>query len=127
MAYWLNLEKVGLYYSFSFDSLAGPSAPGAKQNDVNYDISIAKTLLPQDTPFLGGFTVFLEAFAQTDLDGSNSGHTVVTLTPGVRFNLGKSDQVQFGKDNWLLLGADIPVSGPRPNDVVWRFTYIKNF
>jgi hypothetical protein len=127
LAYWLNLNKTGLYYSFSFDSLAGPGATGAKRNDVNYDISLARTLLPQDTPILGGFTVFLETFAQTDLDGSNSGHTVVTLTPGVRFNLGKSDRVQFGKDNWLLFGADIPVSGPRPNDVIWRLSYIKNF
>jgi hypothetical protein len=127
LAYFLNLNKVGLYYSFSFDSLAGPHAVGAKLDDVNYDITIAKTLLPQETPFVGGFTPFLEAFGQTDLDGSTRGHTVVTLTPGVRFNLGVTDLAKFGKDNWLLFGADIPVSGPRPNDVVWRLTYIKNF
>jgi hypothetical protein len=127
MAYWLNLYKVGLYYSFSFDSLAGPHNGGAKQNDVSYDISVARTLLPPDTPFLGGFTVFLESFGQTDLDGATSGHTVVTMTPGVRFNLGKSDRVRFGNDNWLLFGADIPVSGPRPYDVGWRFSYIKNY
>jgi hypothetical protein len=127
LAYFLNLNKTGLYYSSSFDSLAGPYAKGAKLNDVNYDISIARTLLPPETPLLGGFTAFLETYGQTDLDGSNSGHTVVTMTPGVRFNLGKSDRVRFGKDNWLLFGADIPISGPRPYDVGWRFSYIKNF
>ncbi len=127
LAYWIGLDKVGLYYSVLFDSLAGPRAAGARQTDVGYDISIAKTLLPQDTPLLGGFTVFLENFAQTDLDGANSGHTVVTLTPGVRFNLGKSDRVKFGKDNWILFGVDLPVAGPRPYDAICRFTYIKNF
>jgi hypothetical protein len=127
LAYFLKLDKVGLYYSFSFDSFDGPHAAGSRLNDVNYDITLAKTLLPQETPYLGGFTPFLEAFGQTDLDGTTRGHTVFTLTPGVRFNLGKSDRVKFGKDNWLLFGADIPVSGPRPNDVVWRFSYIKNF
>jgi hypothetical protein len=127
LAYWLNLNKVGLYYSFSFDSLDGHHPVGALLDDVNYDVSIAKTLLPPDTPLLGGFTVFLEAFGQTNLDGAASGHTVVTMTPGVRFNLGKCDRWKFGLDNWLLFGADIPVSGPRPYDVGWRFSYIKNF
>jgi len=127
LAYFLNLNKTGLYYSFSFDSYAGNHEPGAKLNDVNYAISIARTLLPQETPLLGGFTVFLENYGQTDLNGSESGHTVITLTPGVRFNLGKSDRVLFGKDNWLLFGADIPVTGPHPYDVGWRFSYIKNF
>jgi len=81
----------------------------------------------QDVPFIGGFTPFVEFFAQTDLDGSNAGHTVVTITPAVRFNLGKSDRVNFGKDNWILLGVDIPVSGPKPYDAIYRLSYIKNF
>jgi hypothetical protein len=127
LAYWLNLYKTGLYYSVSFDSLAGTHAAGATTSDVGYDITLARTLLPQETPYLGGFTVFLETFGQTNLNGSASGQTVVTLTPGIRFNLGHSDRVKFGNDNWLLFGADIPVSSPRPEDVVWRFTYIKNF
>lgn len=31
LAYWLNLDRVGLYYSLSFDSLAGPAAAGTAQ------------------------------------------------------------------------------------------------
>jgi hypothetical protein len=127
LAYWLGLNKVGIYYSFLFDSLAGPRAAGAKQTDVGYDISIAKTLVSQDVPFIGGFTPFVEFFAQTDLDGVNAGHTVATITPGIRFNLGHSDRVNFGKDNWILFGVDLPVAGPRPYDAIYRFTYIKNF
>jgi hypothetical protein len=123
----LNLNRVGLYYSVLFDSLAGPRAPGAKQNDVSYDISIAKTLTDPDTPFLGNFTVFVENFAETRLDGDHAGRTFVSITPGIRFNLGKSNRINFGLDNWLMLGVDIPVAGPKPWDAIYRFTYIKNF
>ena len=44
-----------------------------------------------------------------------------------KFNLGKLQGVRFGKDNWLLFGADIPVVGPTPWDTTYRFSYIKNF
>jgi len=123
----LHLDRVGLYYSFLFDSLAGPREPGARQNDVAYDITLAKTLTAPETPCFGSFTVFVEHFAQTDLDGDHAGRTLVSITPGVRFNLGKSDRVKFGKDNWLLFGVDIPVAGPKPWDAIYRVSYIKNF
>ncbi len=127
LAYWLGLDRVGFYYSVLFDSLAGPRAPGARQNDVGYDVTLAKTLTRRDTPIFGTFTPFVEFFAQTDLDGDHPGRTNVTITPAVRFNLGKFEGVSFGKDNWLLWGVDIPVAGPRPWDAIYRFTYIKNF
>ena len=79
---------------------------------MQYDVTIAKTLTRPDTPLVGNFTVFLENFYQSDLDGSTSGHTVATLTPGVRFNLGKIQGVKLGLDNWLMFGVDIPVAGP---------------
>ena len=44
-----------------------------------------------------------------------------------RFNLGKLKGLNFGLDNWLMGGVDIPMSGPRPWDATYRFTYIKNF
>jgi hypothetical protein len=123
----LGLYRVGLYYSFLFDSLAGPRAKGAKQNDVQYDVTIAKTLTRPDMPLIGNFTVFAETFAQTDLNGTHSGTTLVTETPGVRFNLGKINCARFGIDNWLMGGVDIPLTGPRPYDAIYRFTYITNF
>jgi hypothetical protein len=127
LAYWIGVKKTGFYYSFLFDSASGPAAAGATHTDVQYDVTLAKTLVSQDTPFIGGFTVFTELFAQTNLDGDKSGSTLVEVTPGVRFNLGKFEHVHFGKDNWILFGADIPLSGPRPYDVIYRFSYIKNF
>ena len=127
MAFWLDLKRVGLYYSFLFDTLAGPREAGAKQNDVAYDITFAKTMTDPDTPLLGSLTAFVENFAQTNLDGAQAGQTLVSITPGIRFNLGKSNRVNFGKDNWLLFGVDIPVSGPHPWDEIYRLSYIKNF
>ena len=127
LAYWLGLDRVGLYYSVLFDSLAGPREPGARQNDVGYDVTLAKTLTSRDTPIFGTFTPFIEFFAQTDLDGDHAGRTNFTITPAVRFNLGKMEGIALGKDNWLLWGVDIPVVGPHPWDAIYRFTYIKNF
>lgn len=127
LAFWAGLDRVGLYYSVLFDSLAGPRAAGARQSDVQYDITIAKTLTRPDTPLLGNFTLFVENFAQTDLSGDRVGTTLVSITPGFRFNLGKCEHLKFGRDNWLMGGVDIPVSGPKPWDAIYRFTYIKNF
>jgi hypothetical protein len=127
LAYWLGLKKVGLYYSFLFDTLPGPRAVGAAQDDVQYDVTLARTLLGPDVPLLGDFTVVLEAFAQTTLDGASAGQTLVSLTPEVRFNLGTVPGLRFGRDNWLLLGVDLPLAGPRPWDAVYRLSYIKNF
>ena len=103
------------------------AAGSTDDDDVQYDVIIAKTLTRPDTPLVGNFTLFLENFYQTDLDGSTSGHTVVALTPRVRFNLGKVQGVKLGLDNWLLFGLDVPVAGPIPYDAVYRFTNTKNF
>ncbi len=127
LAYWFGFKKVGLYYSFLFDAYDGPAAAGAKRNDIGYDITLAKTVTDPETPLLGSLTFFVENYAQSDLDGSHDGRTLVSITPGVRFNLGKCDGVKIGQDNWLMFGADIPISDYRPWDVVYRFTYIKNF
>lgn len=127
LAAWLELNRVGLYYSVQFDSLAGPGEEGAKRTDAAYDVTLAKTLTAPDTPLLGNFTVFVENFAQTDLDGAHAGRTLVTITPGVRFNLGKTERVKLGIDNWLLFGVDLPVSSFQPWEALYRFSYITNF
>jgi hypothetical protein len=122
-----GLYRAGLYGSVLFDSQDGPHAAGATLDDVQYDFSVAKTLTRPDTPLVGNLTVFLEAFAQTNLDGAHKDSTLVSLTPGFRFNLGKASWPGFGLDNWLMLGTDIPVAGPKPWNAIYRFTYIKNF
>jgi hypothetical protein len=107
-----------------FDTLAGPRATGATQNDVAYDISLAKTLTAPDTPIL--FTLFVETFAQTNIDGATAGQTVVEITPGCRFNLGGTPGLRV-TNNWIVFGVDIPVAGPKPYDAIFRLTYITNF
>jgi hypothetical protein len=123
----LGLYRVGLYYSFLFDSLAGPRAAGAVQDDVQYDVTIAKTLTRPDTLLIGNFTAFAELFAQTMLDGDHGGRTLVEVTPGIRFNLGAVRGINLGLDNWIMAGVDIPLAGPKPWDAIYRLTYIKNF
>lgn len=113
------LGRFGLYYSFQYESLVGSHKPGAAQNDVSYDISIAETWTSPSTPVLGNFTTFLEAFGTTILDGASSGKTAVSLTPGIRF--------WFVPENSFTLGVDLPVIQAPPFHWVFRATYIMNF
>jgi hypothetical protein len=125
--YWFGLKRTAFYYSLAFDSYEGPGVAGAKRNDCVYDVTIAKTVTDKRTPLFGNLTFFVENYATTDMDGTHEGRTLVTITPGIRFNLGKVDRLNIGKDNCILFGTDIPVSGYQPWDALYRFTYIKNF
>jgi hypothetical protein len=115
----VGLSRTGLYYSVVYETLVGKHAKGARESDIAYDVSLARTWTEPRTPVFGNFTTFLEAFSTTDLDGSKAGHSVATVTPGVRF--------WFYPENSLTLGVDVPVSGPHPFDHVVRVTYILNF
>jgi hypothetical protein len=127
LAYWFGLERTAFYWSVVLDSYEGPGVAGAKRNDCAYDITLAKTITDKKTPLLGNLTFFVENYATTDLDGSHDGRTLVTLTPGIRFNLGRFERANIGKDNCILFGVDIPVSTYQPWDALYRFSYIKNF
>jgi hypothetical protein len=127
LAYWLNLDRVGLYYTLSFDTLVGPTAAGVLRNDVQYDISIAKTITAADAPIFRDLTLFEETFAQTLLDGPAAGQTYVTVTPGLRFNFGTCDCWKMGKFNAIILGVDLPISTFQPWSETWRLSYIKCF
>ena len=127
LSYWFPLDRVGLYYSFVLDSYYGPAAKGAKLNDAQYDVTVAKTVTEPKTPIFGNMTLFVETFATTNLDGSETGQTLLTVTPGLRFNCGTPKCVKMGSDNVIMLGADIPVSGYHPWDTIYRFTYVKCF
>ena len=115
----LGLDRVGFYESVTYDGLSGPHAAGARTQAVSYDGSLAKTWTGPSAYPVGNLTSFLELFATTDLNGSNPGHTAVTLTPGIRF--------WFAHENSLSLGIDFPVSEPHPFGEVFRITYILNF
>jgi hypothetical protein len=113
------LGKFGLYYSFTYENLLGDHAATATTNDVSYDVSFAETWTTPSTKSFGNFTTFLEFFGQTFLDGSSSGRTNVTVTPGFRF--------WFVPENSISFGVDFPVSHRPPIHNVYRATYILNF
>ena len=114
----LGLKRVGLYYHVQEETLAGPGAPGSRRNALTYDISLAKTWTSPDAT-LGNATTFIEAYGRTDLDGEQRGHTLVTLTPGVRATLAHR--------HIIMAGIEFPVTDPRPFDRILRLTYIYNF
>ena len=67
---------------------------------------------------VGNFSTFLEAYSRTDLDGLDPGKTVVSLTPGLRFNV---------HHHVFMAGVDLPVMNPKPWQQIFRFTYIYAF
>jgi hypothetical protein len=115
----VGLDRVGVYYSITWDNLSGPIGPGLRTNSLGYDLSLAKTWTDAKTSFVGNFSTFLELFATTDLNGKTTNHTAVSLTPGFRF--------WFVPENSLTFGVDLPVSYPHPYSEVYRLTYILNF
>jgi len=114
------LGRFGLYYSFTYENLLGPlPKPGARSNDISYDISFAETWTPPDMPVIGNFTTFLEFYGTTDLDGTSTSPTVITITPGIRF--------WFAPLNSFTFGVDFPITSTPPLSVAYRATYILNF
>ena len=92
---------------------------GVKTQDMNYALSLATTWTEiEDTPF-ANFSAFLEGYGTTNLDGVQHSKTVISLTPGFRFGLGKGHN--------LIAGVDFPVSNLHPWSEVFRITYMINF
>ncbi|HMK74237.1 MAG TPA: hypothetical protein VK454_12910 [Myxococcaceae bacterium] len=114
------LGRFGLYYSFTYENLLGPlPKAGARSNDISYDISFAETWTSPDVPVVGNFTTFVEFFGTTDLDGTSTTPTVISVTPGVRFWLIPK--------NSLTLGLELPLVSTPPFNIIYRLTYILNF
>jgi hypothetical protein len=114
----LGLKRVGLYYHMQEEMLAGPIKSGGRRNDFTCAISLAKTWTSPESLF-GNATTFVETYGKTDLDGENRGHTVLTVTPGVR--------ATFAHRHIVMAGVEFPVTNPRPFERIVRLTYICNF
>jgi hypothetical protein len=124
---FLPFDRVGLYYSFVVDNLAGPAAVGAQRNDVQCCLSVAKTVTGPNASFFQYLTFFEENFVQSVLDGPNPRRTFMTMTPGMRFNFPTSKSWKMGGSNVLILGVDLPVSNYQPWSETWRLSYIRTF
>lgn len=116
-----GLKRVGVYFSVGLENYVGPAAAGATYNDVEYDVSIAKTWTQPNVPCFGNFTTFVEFYNTTNVNGTGSGlvYTEANVTPGFRVTL-------FPK-NILMGGIDLPLSSPNAFCAAYRLTYIINF
>jgi hypothetical protein len=112
------VKRTGLYWHVQEETLAGPVKAGARRNDLTYAVSLAKTWTSTDSLF-GNTTTFVEAYGKTDLDGKDSGHTGITLTPGIR--------ATFAHRHIVMAGVEFPVTAPRSFGQIYRFAYICNF
>ncbi len=123
LAGWHNLQPLGLgrmgvFWHVQEETLLGPRVSGSRQNDLTYDVSLARTWTDGGGT-LGFLSTFIETYSKTDLDGHHPGRTLVTLTPGVRTTLAHHHVVMFG--------VDFPVNAPEPYDRLYRLTYIYSF
>ncbi len=114
----VGLSHVGVYWHVQEETLLGPRTPSARQNDLTYDLSLARTWT-SPVRAIGNLSTFVEAYSKTDLDGGHRGRTVITVTPGIRGTL--------GRHHVLMFGVDLPVNSPRPYDELYRVTYIFSF
>lgn len=114
----LGLGRTGLYYHVQEETLVGPTKPGARRNSLTYAISLAHTWT-KPAAFFGNATTFVEGYGRTDLDGEDAGHTLVTVTPGLR--------ATFFHRHIVMAGVEFPITSERPYDRVLRFSYIFNF
>lgn len=113
------LGRTGLYESIECESLPGPAKAGARTKDLAGDVSLATTWTSPETKGLGNFTTFVEAYATRDLDGSASGQTIASITPGIR--------TWFAPKHSITIGEDFPLGRPGNFTRVLRATYIMNF
>jgi len=128
-----GLYRTGLYYTFEYDALIGPRgqepespglAPGLRASSaITYSAALAKTLVDPEVPLVGDFTLFVEAFGTTNLNGGQRGDTYFSFTPGIRMNLAGREEKAW----WLQGGVEIPVTGPRPFDMGVRISLIHDF
>lgn len=115
----IGFKRMGLYWHVQEETYVGPAKAGERRNDITYALSLAKTWTQPDANVFRNFTTFLEGYARTDLDGSHRGRTSLSLTPGVRTNLGNGHAI--------ITGVELPLSHPRTYDATVRMVYIYNF
>lgn len=98
---WRDLgSRYALHGFFGLDIPVGGKDDDDPDTTVVYGTAITKTVTPKDTPFFGNLTLFVELNGSSDI-GSDNDITVVSILPGVRWNL--------GHEFWLMPGIEFPV------------------
>ena len=83
------------------------------------NLAIGYCFTPHDLTPVGDMTWYLSTNLAQTIDGNSPSRTVVTLTPGFRTHLGR---------NWyLLVAVEVPVTNPEPFDYQVLSGFMKVF
>lgn len=116
---WRDLgSRYALHGFFGLDIPVGGKDDDDPDTTVIYGTAITKTVTPKDTPFFGNLTLFVELNGSSDI-GSDNDITVVSILPGVRWNL--------GHEFWLMPGIEFPVIGRDEFDSRVWLSVLKDF
>lgn len=119
LALWRDLGKrFALQVFFGIDTPVGGKTDADPDATVNYGVALSKTITPKDKPLFGNLTLFVEVNGSSDM-GSSDDTNVVSILPGVRWNL--------GHDFWLMPGIEFPVIDRHKFDNRIWFSILKDF
>ncbi len=108
------------FHGISFRGLVGCTDPlsgvnGSRVTTLNQSIALGQTLTPHDVPLLGDFTYYVV----TTMAEAENTNTFLSFTPGIRTHL--------GRNWWLLVGFEVPVTADANYYNRWNFQLVKGF
>lgn len=116
---WRDLGKCyALHGFFGLDIPIGGKDDDDPDTTVVYGTALTKTVTSKDTPYFGNLTFFVEFNGSSDI-GTDGDTTMVSILPGVRWNL--------GHEFWLMPGIEFPVIGRDEFDNRVWLSVLKDF
>lgn len=130
-----DLTKCGLYRTGLYTTLEYVDRHGrgpvvdpavaepelATSKELVYGLTLAKTFDPDRGEKSLELTLFAEALADHQIDGTRKNQTDVTITPGIRLAPWRDGR------NWLEFGVELPVTDNRSLDRRYLVTFLKDF
>ena len=90
------------------------------ENEFIYNVALGHTFLGTEcNSFFRWVTPFIEFNGTSALNGDDSGHTVIDVTPGVSW--------QFSRKSEVAVGYSRPITGDRNFDDQFRIAYYRHF
>ncbi len=116
---WRDLgRRFAIHNYFGLDIPAGGKSEEAPDTTIKYAAALAKTFTSKDTYLFGNLTLFVELNGGSDI-GSHSDNTLVSILPGIRWNL------RHGF--WLMPGIEFPITNRDEFDNRVWFSVLKDF